>query len=121
MSLFKQASANRKYTDFYNLYKKRKDVQSYELTNIEPEGTFRACDVVDYCEKEESSDGISMGTRRYLTIETPARLTFNPGDQIKSLKDDLVWTIRKATTKDDNRSKDKSMHPLKVTILELWG
>ena len=121
MSLFKSAGNNRKYTDFYELYKRNEDNTSYELNEIEPEGTFRACDVVDYYETEEQLNGVSMCIRRYLTIETPAQLTFNPGDVIKSLKDDVLWTIRKATTKDDNRAKDTSMRPLKVTILELWG
>lgn len=121
MSLFKAAGNNRKYTDFYELYKRRNDTTAYELSEITPEATFRACDVVDYYEVEEQTNGVSMEVRRYLTIETSAQLTFNPGDELKALKDDLVWIIRKATTKDDNRAKDKSMRPIKVTVIELYG
>ena len=121
MSLFKNAGKNRKYTDFYELYKRDANNTAYELSELEPEGTFRACDVVDYYETEEQLNGVSMSVRRYLTIETPAQLTFNPGDTLKSLKDDQIWIIRKATTKDDNRGKDLSMRPQKVTVLELYG
>lgn len=121
MSLFKDAGKNRRYTDFYELYKKKRSNTAFELTEIEPEGTFRGCDVVDYYETEEQLNGVSSGVRRYLTIETPARLDFSPGDRLKSLKDDVIWIIRKATVKDDNRAKDKSMRPIKVTVLELWG
>lgn len=121
MSLFKDAGKNRRYTDFYELYKKKRSNTAFELTEIEPEGTFRGCDVVDYYENEEQLNGVYTGVRRYLTIETPARLKFSPGDRLKSLKDDVIWIIRKATIKDDNRAKDKSMRPIKVTVLELWG
>lgn len=121
MSLFKNAGKNRKYTDFYELYKRRNDTTAYELSELEPEGTFRACDLIDYYETEEQLNGVSMSVRRYLTIETPAQLTFNPGDTLKALKDNQIWIIRKVTVKDDNKGKDKSMRPMKVTVLELYG
>ena len=121
MTVFRSAGKNRKYTDFYILYKRNNNNQAYELKNIKPEATFRACDVVDYYEIEEQLNGVSMSVRRYLTIETPAQLIFNPGDELKSLKDEKIWIIRKATPKDDNKCKDKSMRPQKVTILELYG
>lgn len=121
MSVFKGAGENRKYTDYYDLYKKNTNEQSYELRNIEPEGTFRACDLIDYYEDEQELDGINMTKRRHLTIETPARITFHPGDLLISKKDNLEWAIRKVTIKDDNRAKDKSLRPIKVTVLELWG
>ena len=121
MTVFRNAGKNRKYTDFYELYKRSNDNKAYELNDVEPIATFRACDLVDYYETEEQLNGVSMSIRRYLTIETPALLTFNPGDELKSLKDGVRWIIRKATTKDDNRCKDKSMRPQKVTVLELYG
>ena len=121
MSLFKDAGKNRKYTDFYELYKKKKSNTAFELTEIEPEGTFRGCDVVDYYETEDQLNGVSSGVMRHLTIETPARLSFSPGDRLKALKDGNTWIISKVTVKDDNRAKDKSMRPSKKTILELWG
>ena len=120
MSVFKGAGVNRKYTDFYDLYRKTSE-QSYELRNIEPEGTFRGCDVVDYFEDDLELDGINMTKRRHLTIETPARIDFHPGDMLFSNKESLEWVIRRVTVKDDNRAKDTSMRPMKVTILELWG
>lgn len=121
MSFFRDAGKNRDYPDWYELYKKNNSVTSYELNNIEPEGKFRAKDVVDYYEVEEQTNGVSSQIRKYLTIETPAMFTFKPGDMLKNLKDEQVWIIRKATTKDSNKAKDKSMRPNKVTVLELWA
>ena len=121
MSIFRNAGNNRKYTDWYELYKRRSDTKAYELSEIAPEATFRACDVVDYYEVEEQLNGVSMCIMCYLTIETPAQLVFNPGDELHSLKDDKKWIVRKATTKDDNKGKDKSMRPLKVSVIELAG
>ena len=120
MSVFRDSGDNRKYTDTYELYK-RTDNQSYELRNITPTGEFKACDLIDYYEDEQELNGVNLSRRKHLTIQTPSRLDFNCGDVIKSLKDDSDWVIRKVTIKDDNRGKDKSFRPKKVTILELWG
>lgn len=120
MSLFRDAGDNKKYTDRYKLFK-RTDEQSYELRELTPAGEFRACDVVDFYEDEQDLNGVSLTRRKHLTIQTPSRLDFNCGDLIKSIKDDVDWVIRKVTIKDDNRSKDKSLRPKKVTILELWS
>lgn len=121
MSLFKDAGKNRKYTDFYELYKKKKSNTAFELIDTNPECQFRACDLVDYYESEEQLNGVSNGVRRHLTIETPARCEFHPGDRLIALKDQTKWIVGKVTIKDDNRAKDKSMRPIKVTVLELWG
>lgn len=120
MSLFRDAGNNRKYTDKYKLYK-RIDNQAYEQWDTTPAGIFIACDAIDYYEDEQDLNGINITRRKHLTIETPSRLDFNCGDLIIGLKDDARWVIRKVIIKDDNRSKDKSLRPKKVSILELWG
>ena len=120
MSLFRDAGNNRKYTDKYDLFR-RIDNQSYEQWETAPAGTFIACDAIDYYEDEQDLNGINLTRRSHLTIETPARLDFHPGDLLVSLKDDVKWVIRRVTIKDDNRCKDKSLRPKKVSILELWG
>ena len=120
MSLFKEAAANRKYTDFYELYKQDKSNNTFVEHSVEPYATFRGCDVVDYHEVIEETNGTSSITHRYLTIETSAQLEFSPNDRLIALKDQKKWNISKVTISDDNRCKDKSMRPTKKTILELW-
>jgi hypothetical protein len=120
MSLFKNAGSNRKYTDFYYLFRKIVN-DSYEEHEKEPSAEFRACDVVNYYEEEIQDGNTSLRTIQHLTIETPSTIIFNTGDKIQNKKDNTNWRIKKITINDDNNGKDKSLRPKQKTILELEG
>lgn len=120
MSLFKYAGSNRKYTDFYYLFKRVENSRMEEY-ETEPSKEFRACDLVDYYEEEVQDGNTSLRTIKHLTIETPIPINCNPGDVIVNLKDNSRWRIAKVTINDDNKGKDKSLRPKQKTILELRG
>ncbi len=122
MSVFKEVGNNRKYTDSYILFKKNTENQEKEERDVNPsEYAFKACDYIDYYEEQAQDGYVSMRVIKHLTIITPTRLNFQIGDMIESLKDKAQWRINKITIKDDNKGKDKSLRPKKLTILELVG
>lgn len=119
MSVFKEVGNNREYRDEYYLYS-RLENQSYQKYDSEPTAKFKACDAIDYYE-DRQTDSVSLRTVKHLTIKTPTRLNFHPGDKLEGIKDNSTWVISKVTIADDNKCKDKSLRPKKITFLELVG